>query len=81
MLRYHNGCPSEFQTNTKTIAWVEVLTDSFIILKEVIKGKMSFKKALASYRIPKTRAVWDKRDPVPAIMYLLLSPILFFKRH
>ena len=82
MLRYLNDQPSEYNPdNNNTVAWVEKLTDTAIILKESLKGRMNPRDAFSSYRIPKTRAVWDKKDPLPAIMYVLLSPILFFARH
>lgn len=81
MLRYLNGNPPVFLPKSRTVAWVEMLSDIIIIVKEVVKGRMSLWGALASYRIPKTHAVWDRRDPLPAIMYILLSPVLYFIRH
>jgi hypothetical protein len=42
---------------------------------------MKLKEVLNTYKISKTNAVWSIKDINPAIMYLILSPILFIKRH
>jgi hypothetical protein len=64
------------------VAWVERLTDFSIIIKELFHGKNILKNSINSYKkIPKVYAVWDKNDPLPFIMYILLSPILYFKRY
>ena len=64
------------------VAWVERLTDFSIIIKELFHGNNILKKSINSYKkIPKVYAVWDKNDPLPFIMYILLSPILYFKRY
>ena len=69
------------QEKVGTMAWVERLTDFAVILKGVFRGQVSFKDAVRSYRHKKVSAVWSLRDPLPAIMYVLMSPILFVKRY
>ena len=81
MLRFLNGHSGEFVPNKETVAWVERVSDFAIIIKEALKGKMNIKEALASYHVPKTYAVWDKKDPLPSLMYILLFPFLYFIRH
>lgn len=66
---------------TAKLGWVERLTDWTVIAKEILKGRMSMKQVMQSYCIPKEYAVWNKHDIKPWVMYLLLSPILYFKRH
>ncbi|KAF5054945.1 hypothetical protein DSECCO2_382820 [anaerobic digester metagenome] len=68
----------DFNTN---VAWVERLTDFSVIAKEIFRSNMSFAEAIKSYRIRKVHAVWAINDLKPFIMYLLLSPLLYFKRH
>jgi predicted ATP-grasp superfamily ATP-dependent carboligase len=63
------------------VAWVERLTDWTVIAKEILHGRMTLKEVCASYRIKHESAVWSWRDPMPGIMYILLSPILYVKRH
>lgn len=63
------------------VAWVERLTDWTVIAKEILHGRMTLKEVCASYKIKHESAVWSWRDPLPAIMYILLSPILYVKRH
>lgn len=65
----------------KKIAWVERLTDWTVIAKEILKGRMRLKEVITSYKIKHESAVWSWRDPLPGIMYILLSPILYVKRH
>ena len=63
------------------VAWVERLTDWTVIAKEILHGRMTLKEVCASYKIKHESAVWKWNDPLPAIMYVLLSPILYVKRH
>lgn len=81
MIYYLNGERGNFHPSTKETGWVERLTDYTIIAKETIKGRMKLSDALRTYRQQKVSAVWSWKDPMPAVMYLLLSPILFFKRY
>lgn len=83
-----NDSLHESQKNTKNIhagekpvAWCERLTDWTVIAKEIQHGRMGLKEVCASYKIKHESAVWSWRDPLPAIMYILLSPILYVKRH
>ena len=63
------------------VAWCERLTDWTVIAKEILHGRMTLKEVCASYRIKHESAVWSWKDPMPGIMYILLSPILYVKRH
>ena len=74
---------SKYQVSNleKKVAWVERLTDWTVIAKEILHGRMGLKDVCASYKIKHESAVWAWRDPLPAIMYILLSPILYVKRH
>jgi predicted ATP-grasp superfamily ATP-dependent carboligase len=81
MIKDIQGEKIEKQRNTKEkLAWVEQLTDFFIVFTEIIKGKMSFRDYYKTWKLKKEYATFDRRDPLPAIMYILLSPILYFKR-
>jgi predicted ATP-grasp superfamily ATP-dependent carboligase len=64
----------------ENIGWIEQLTDSFVMMSEVLKGRMSYKDYRKSLKGEKEFATWDKKDPLPAIMYILLSPYLYFTR-
>lgn len=63
------------------VAWVERLTDFTVAAKEILHGRMRLRDVIKSYRIKHESAVWSWKDPLPAIMYILLSPILYVKRH
>lgn len=65
----------------KKVAWCERLTDWTVVAKEILHGRMTLKEVCASYKIKHESAVWNWKDPLPAIMYVLLSPILYVKRH
>ena len=67
--------------NNEDIAWIERLTDTFIALKELTKGKLNLKDYLKSLKLNKESAVWSWKDPLPGIMYILLSPYLLIKRN
>lgn len=82
-IRALNQLPSNFNShiNFEKKAWVERLTDFSIIMKESLKGKMNLFSAFGKYKIQKESAAFAIKDPLPAIMYILMSPILFFKRY
>jgi len=65
----------------ETVAWVERLTDFAVIAKGLFRRQFSVLEVFHSYCIPKVNAVWSRKDPLPALMYFLLSPVLFVKRH
>lgn len=63
------------------VAWCERLTDWTVVAKEILHGRMKMREVIKSYRIKHESAVWSWKDPLPGIMYVLLSPILYVKRH
>ena len=67
--------------NDELVTWQERLTDWTVLLKELIKGHMKVRDFFRKQPGKRTYAVWSPKDPLPAIMYVLLSPILYFKRH
>lgn len=69
------------ESESERVAWCERLTDWTVIAKETIHGRMKIFEITKSYCIPHEPAVWSWKDPLPAIMYVLLSPILYIKRH
>lgn len=81
LIRNSNSLNSNFEPINERKAWVERLTDWTIIIKETLKGKMNFVKAIKTYFIRKKSAVWSWKDPIPAIMYIIMAPVLYFKRH
>ncbi len=81
MIDYYNGIETPVGIPIKRVGWVERLTDWTVIVKELIHGRMSLKDICASYRIKHESAVWKWHDPLPGIMYILLSPILYIKRY
>ena len=81
LIRYTNHQPLGFQESPDSIAWVERVTDLAIILKESLKGRLNLWEALKTYGQKKVSAVWSWKDPLPGLMYVVLSPILFVKRY
>lgn len=63
------------------VGWVERLTDWTVIMKEVLHHRMRLSSAVQPYKLPKENAVWSFHDPLPGIMYILLSPILYILRY
>lgn len=73
--------PSFDKKEKKQVAWVERLTDWTVVAKEILHGRMKLRDVMNSYKIPHESAVWSWKDPMPGMMYILLSPILYVKRH
>lgn len=81
MIHYYNGVKGDFRAGFRKMAWVERLTDYAVSLKSILKGRLNLGNVLRSYCQKKVSAVWAINDPLPAVMYILMSPILFVKRH
>lgn len=81
MLRHYNNLPSCFTETEQTTAWVERLSDTIVSINEILHRRMSAKQWRNCFRPVKQYAVWSYKDPLPSIMYLLLSPLLYIKRH
>lgn len=69
------------QVQSAQYAWVERLTDWVVSMKEMLAGRMKLRDIIKGYQIPHESAVWSWCDPLPGILYILLSPILYIKRH
>ena len=69
------------QGSSQFVAWEERLTDYAVILKEWFHGRMRLQSAFKTLKERKEYAVWSWHDPLPAVMYVLMSPILYFKRY
>ncbi len=83
LARSFNGDPLDTKiVREDGVAWVERLTDAYILCNEVIKKKMAVKDYLHSFaNLNIESAVWSVKDPLPAIVYILLSPYLILKRN
>lgn len=81
MIDYYNGKDSTPITYQEVVGWVERLTDWTVVAKEYIKHRMHIKDVCQTYKMPKENAVWQWTDPLPGIMYILMAPILYIKRH
>ena len=69
------------EKNIPVVGWCERLTDWAVVAKELLHHRMKLMDVIKSYRIPHESAVWRWSDPLPGIMYILLSPVLYIKRH
>lgn len=78
---FNNNDTSEIKDFNTQIGWVERLTDTVVVVKELLKGNNLIREVIKSYNTPRVYAVWSRRDIIPFFMYMVLSPILFFKRH
>lgn len=74
-------CKKQSATAAHQVGWVERLTDWTVIAKEVLRRRMKLSSAVQTYKIQKESAVWSWHDPLPGIMYILLSPILYILRY
>lgn len=81
LLHYYNGEACDFKIGYRKMAWVERLTDYVVSLKAILSGRLALGGVLRTYFQKKVSAVWSWKDPLPALMYILQSPILFIKRY
>ena len=76
-----NGIIGNQKNTENVVGWCDRLTDYAVVLKEIMHSRMKLRDVIKSYKIPHESAVWSWYDPLPGIMYILLSPILYIKRH
>lgn len=62
------------------VKWVELISDLYIALGEIIKGKLSPRDYMKSLRGNLEFAIASRDDPKPFISYLLMIPYLLFSR-
>ena len=78
VIRWHKSLPSEYdKENYVKAGWVERLTDYAVI----IKNRLCMKDVINSYKLKKCSALLSADDPLPAIMYIIMSPVLYLKRY
>ncbi len=81
MVTHLNGLPVERHANhIAGVGWIERLTDTYVCAGELLRGRMSWKEYRQTLRMPKESAAWSWKDPLPGIMYILMSPYLLLKR-
>jgi len=81
MVRFLNGEVIQAKRNqTPGLGWVEMVTDTFIVAKEVMGGRLGFGEYLKTLGAVRQRAAWAWRDPMPAIMYVAMTPYLALVR-
>jgi hypothetical protein len=81
MIDYYNGKDSDPVQTKEVVGWVERLTDWTVVAKECLKCRIRLNDVCKTYKMPKENAVWQWSDPLPGIMYILMAPILYIKRH
>jgi len=81
MVQYFNEEKIDKKINRiPDIGWVERLIDTFVVLNEIRKGKMSMKEYYKTISLSKESAAWSWKDPLPPLLYVLMSPYLLIKR-
>ncbi len=66
-----------FEENVK---WIRMLTDVPIVISEMRKKRLRLANYFDSIRGKKQFAVFSKKDPLPAVMEVLLAPYFWYKR-
>ena len=81
LVHYLEHKPISKKINDKLdIAWIEEITDTYVSIKEMINRRLSVSDYIKSMRLTKEFATWSSRDPLPLLMYIIMLPILYFKR-
>lgn len=81
MTDYLNGHGSKIQANNESnVGWIETITDTYVVLGEILRGRMSLNHYVDSLQVKKEFACFDLGDPLPTIGYVVLLPYLFFSR-
>lgn len=68
------------ETSKQGLKWVDFYSDFYVVINELLKGKMDIHDYLQSLKGKKTESVFSFDDLVPFIMETLLLPYLWKKR-
>jgi len=68
------------QDDIDDIKWIDIYTDLYISVSEILKGRMSFKEYVSSLKCKKTFAVYQKDDIMPFVMETFLLPYFYKQR-
>lgn len=81
LVDYLNGQALEEQHNQiADIAWTERLTDTYVVITEAMKGRLNYKDYAQSMMYKKEYACFSWKDPLPGVMYIVMSPYLLLSR-
>jgi len=81
MLEYFDGKRLKKHSNEKfDVGWIESVTDTYIVLGELLRGHMRIGEYIRTLRLKKEFACFDRNDLLPALSYILFLPYLFFSR-
>ncbi len=78
---YLNGIEPEYPSDYRTgLKWINIITDLAYSVRSLFSGKLSLNSYMKSINGKKVRAIFDGRDVLPGIMFLLLIPYMVLKR-
>ncbi len=64
----------------KDVKWIRILTDTGLVVYEILKGRMKIYEYISSLKGKKEYAVWSPQDPLPFLFEIFLLPWLFKTR-
>lgn len=64
----------------KDVKWIRILTDTGLVVYEILKGRMKVCEYISSLKGKKEYAVWLPQDPLPFLFEIFLLPWLFKTR-
>ncbi|MFB3924914.1 MAG: ATP-grasp domain-containing protein [Syntrophales bacterium] len=75
-----NGLSVKTNSYEKNVKWIRELTDTGIAIQEIWKGRMKPMQYLKTIRGKKELAVYDRSDPLPFFLELVLAPYFWYKK-
>jgi D-aspartate ligase len=64
----------------ENIKWIRMLTDVPVVISEILKKRLTISEYFNSLSGEKQFAVFSRKDPLPAVMEVLLAPYFWYKR-
>ncbi len=64
----------------KNVKWIRLLTDTGLVIYEILKGNMKIRDYISTLKGEKEYAVWSSHDPLPFIFEIFLLPCLIKTR-
>lgn len=78
---HHNNIKNDFTDKYLTgIKWVNYITDFVFSLKAIMKGNLTIRNYLSSFKGKKVLAVFSRNDILPGLMFFFMSLYILRKR-
>ena len=76
----NNKAVYEKHAEQEGVEWIERVTDTWVVITEILKGRMNWTTVFSSSKCKREYAVFSWNDPLPSLIYILFLPVFLVTR-